>query len=154
MSLPAHRQNFSEVCVEVLRHTHVRLTHPRLAVIAVLETATHALTPKEILTEVKHQGPHSSIDLVSVYRTLELLARLKLVHQVVPSGGFLPCRHVSCGHSLHVMMHCRKCEETKEVDIPEALTQRLLNHLQMRFDFTVDRRMFQMDGLCEACRAS
>jgi Fe2+ or Zn2+ uptake regulation protein len=154
MNIAMHNEGFEAICQRALKQDGARLTHARLAVIGALAETTRPLSPKDVLSEVKRRSPGEPVDLVSIYRTLEKLRQLELVHRVAPHGAFLPCRHASCGHERHVMMHCRNCAQTKECDIPEAAIRPLLRFLSERWQFGADSHAFQIDGVCEECRGS
>ena len=70
---------------EKLNQKGLRLTHPRRAIISVLERADTSLSPQAI--HQRSLDANEEIGLVSVYRTLELFTELGLVRRVLGKSG-------------------------------------------------------------------
>ena len=64
--------------LDCLRSSGYRLTEPRQAVIDILANSQRALNATEIFDLARENYP--SLGLVSVYRTLEKLEELSLIH--------------------------------------------------------------------------
>lgn len=154
MTIASHHEAFRETCIRALKQDGAKITNARLSVIEVLAASRQPMTPKEVLHEVVAKSPAGSVDLVSVYRTLDKLAGLALVHEVGPSGGFLPCRHSACGHDHHVILRCTGCAKIIEQDVNEAAMRPLFKFLRENRSFKVTGAAFQIDGLCEDCHGN
>src|SRR5690242_17677823 len=87
------RQAYIEHCTEVLRQGGGRITKPRLALLESLADAERSLSPNDLVERIHHQRGMPEIDLVTVYRNLDSLAELGLVHKVGPEGEFVACAH-------------------------------------------------------------
>lgn len=148
----SHNESFQQTCLRALRDGGSRVTHARVAVIDALASAAKPMSVQDVMKEVRKSSPLEPVDLVSIYRTLDKLNELELVHQVSPSGDFLPCRHAACGHDRHVMMRCRDCACIKECDVGEMTLLPLINFLSHDQGFKADGKTIQIDGVCEACR--
>jgi Fur family zinc uptake transcriptional regulator len=146
-----HHETFRETCVRALKQDGAKITNARLSVIDVLAGSKKPMTPKDVLNEVLAKSPAGSVDLVSIYRTLDKLSDLALVHEVGPSGGFLPCRHSACGHDHHVILRCTGCAKIIEQDVSETAMRPLFNFLRENQSFKVTGPAFQIDGLCVGC---
>jgi len=92
----AFAYEFEELCVNALRSSGGRVTDARRAVIHCLATATSAVSAKHVISKIEKSSKLPDIDQVSVYRILDTLVELGLVHRVFPSGDFIPCRHSHC----------------------------------------------------------
>ena len=152
MNSASHNESFQEICVKALRRGGARVTHARIAVIEALAEASRPMTAKDVMEKVRSLSSQETVDLVSVYRTLEKLSRLELVHRVSPNGQFLPCKHTACGHERHVMMRCRSCARVTECDVNKVNVAPLLSFLEEQHGFRADGKTLQIDGVCEGCQ--
>ena len=89
-----------------LRESGHRLTPQRELVLAAVVTLGHA-TPDEVYAEVRTHS--SAINLSTVYRTLELLDDLGLIHHAHLSDR-APTYHSTTGHE-HSHLVCRGCRK-------------------------------------------
>jgi Fur family ferric uptake transcriptional regulator len=132
---------------EKLNRSGLRLTHPRQVVMSVLEAASIPLSPQSI--HQRSLDAEEEIGLVSVYRTLDLLAELGLVRRV---HGHDECQGyvlASPGHHHHVI--CRRCEAAVEFTGMEDLSL-LVERIQAQTGFRIDEHLLQFYGLCPACQ--
>ena len=144
-----HSDNFVDVCTSALKGSVARITKPRLAVINCLANANGPLSAREIYEIISKNKDLGSIDQVSVYRILEAISKLELIHQVFPSGGYLACFHSAWESMLHVLIRCSSCEEIKELDVPQETVAPMIWYLKKEQSFHADEHVFQMNGLCE-----
>lgn len=141
-------------CQATMKRAGAKITKSRLAVIQCLGAATDALTPRQILGVIADDASTPDIDQVSVYRVLELLVRLGLVHQIHPSGGYVPCSHIDCAEEMHILTHCTQCDQTRESGIPAEMFAPVQWYLSNRLKFAPKEHHLQIDGLCADCRES
>ena len=146
------QQSFLENCSVKIKESGGRVTQPRLAVISCLGGASQPMTARMIFEHLQESEGISNIDQVSVYRTLEMLVGLGLIHQVFPSGGYLACLHHHCEAKSHVLIRCSKCESIDEIDIPAQVIAPLVYYLQDKPGFEPELHAFQMNGVCVRCR--
>src|SRR3954451_15198330 len=92
---------------ERLRESGHRLTPQRELVLAAVETLGHA-TPDEVYAEVRKSS--QSVNLSTVYRTLELLNELGLIRHAHLTDR-APTYHSAMGHE-HAHFVCRGCKKT------------------------------------------
>lgn len=137
--------------VQALKDSGARITKPRQAVLQCLASAKDPVSPRQILDIIQKDEATPDIDQVSVYRILEALSELGLVHQVFPSGGYMACFHQHCSAAFHVLTRCSACEKTEELDVPDDAVKRLVEHLRNEFGFTAQGHAFQVNGRCERC---
>jgi Fur family ferric uptake transcriptional regulator len=98
-----------------LRSAGRRATAPRRAVIGVLERSRKHLSAEDIHRSLTAGGVR--IDLSSVYRTLTLLLRLRLVRPARPSERH---GHFEVGHREQVHLVCSRCGGVIETGLPRA----------------------------------
>jgi Fur family transcriptional regulator, ferric uptake regulator len=127
-----------------LRESGHRLTPQRELVLAAVETLGHA-TPDEVYAEVRTHS--SAINLSTVYRTLELLDELGLIHHAHLSDR-APTYHSTRGPE-HFHLVCRNCDRVRSVDPDVA--DALLEALRREHDFEVDLGHLAIFGRCTDC---
>lgn len=145
--------SYRDLCVDALQQSGFRVTQARLAVIDCINGACSPLSAPEVfelLSKSKGSGSVSP-DKVSVYRVLEALLSLNLVHRVGPTGGYLACKHLECGKVHHVMSRCTGCSIVEEADVPSEVIAPLLQHMKDSLSFTPDSHLVHIDGLCKGC---
>lgn len=132
---------------ERLRASGHRLTPQRELVLAAVEKMRHA-TPDEVYAEVRRHS--ESINLSTVYRTLELLDDLGLIHHAHLSDR-APTYH-SAGEHEHVHMICRACH--KVISIDRAAAEGALRGLAAEHGFAPDYGHLAIFGICRDCSDS
>lgn len=142
-------ENYKNSCVSALKEADYRITAARLAVIECLSTAQGPLSISEIFDEL---GSESKIDKVSVYRVIEILEELRLVHRASHNGEYLACFHLDCKGSHHVLTSCSECSAVSEVLVPPKMVKALLKHLVDSQQFVPDAHLLKVDGTCSRCQ--
>ncbi|NGN64082.1 transcriptional repressor [Streptomyces sp. A7024] len=129
-----------------LRERGYRLTPQRQLVLEAVDALEHA-TPEDILTEVRKTA--SSVNISTVYRTLDLLQELGLVSHAHISHG-APTYHIASRHN-HLHLVCRGCDEVLEADA--AIAAPFAASLRETFGFETDLKHFAIYGRCGKCAA-
>ena len=127
-----------------LRDSGYRLTPQRELILAAVDRLGHA-TPDEVLAEVHQQS--SAINASTVYRTLEVLEDLGLVHHAHLSDR-APTYHSATDHE-HFHLVCRNCQRVVSVG-PDVL-QPLADLLRDEHGFVVDVGHLTVFGQHVAC---
>jgi len=133
---------------EVLSTRGYKLTRPRLAVLKVVALAQASLSPAEIHTRAQKFYPQTG--LVTVYRTLEVLADCGAVRKVHQANGCHSYAPTSAGHAHHVI--CEKCHSVTEFDNCDL--KELLTAVQRRTGYKIEGHWLELFGLCPSCRPS
>lgn len=131
---------------ERLRASGHRLTPQRELVLQAVEHLGHA-TPDEVYAEVRTRS--TSINLSTVYRTLELLDELGLIHHAHLSDR-APTYHSATGHE-HAHLICRQCRRVISVGREEV--EQALGPLAGRHEFAPDYGHLTVFGVCAGCAA-
>lgn len=134
-----------ETWQEQLRSSGHRLTPQRAAVLAAVERLGHA-TPEQVYAEVRESS--DSVNLSTVYRTLELLDELGVIRHAHLSDR-APTYHARTGHD-HVHLVCRGCRQV--ISVGEAAAEAALGNLVARHDFAPDYGHLVIFGRCGGCR--
>jgi Fur family ferric uptake transcriptional regulator len=127
-----------------LRESGHRLTPQRELVLAAVEKLGHA-TPDEVYAEVRTHS--AAINLSTVYRTLELLDDLGLIHHAHLSDR-APTYHATSGHE-HSHLICRNCQ--KVISVERSEMEPALAPLAERHGFTPDYGHLTVFGTCRNC---
>ncbi|GAA1479528.1 fur family transcriptional regulator FurA1 [Nocardioides aestuarii] len=129
---------------EMLRGSDLRVTRPRLAVLAAVHAHPHADTDAIIaasrtaLGEVSHQA---------VYDVLRALTTAGLVRRIQPSGSV--ARYESRVGDNHHHVVCRSCGAIADVDCAVGDTPCL--HASDDHGFAIDEAEVVYWGTCPAC---
>lgn len=129
-----------------LRESGHRLTPQRELVLAAVEKLGHA-TPDEVYAEVRTHS--SAINLSTVYRTLELLDELGLIHHAHLTDR-APTYHSTSGHE-HSHLVCRGCRTVFSVERSDM--EQALGPIADRHGFTPDYGHLTVFGTCARCAA-
>ena len=129
---------------ERLRESGHRLTPQRELVLAAVQTLGHA-TPDEVYAEVRTHS--AAINLSTVYRTLELLDELGLIHHAHLSDR-APTYHSTSGHE-HSHLVCRGCR--KVISVERSDMEAALGPLAEREGFEPDYGHLAVFGTCRDC---
>ncbi|NLF02381.1 MAG: transcriptional repressor [Anaerolineales bacterium] len=130
-----------------LRRQGYRLTPQREMIVEAVAHAGRHITAEEVLELVRTHS--SAVNVATVYRTLELLARLGLVSRADLGGGSVTYACQAHGHHGHLV--CTRCGTVTEVDSEAFAT--LEEQLRESFGFAPAARHFAVHGLCAGCRA-
>jgi Fur family transcriptional regulator, ferric uptake regulator len=120
------------------------MTPQRQLVLDAVRELKHA-TPEQVHTSVQQVA--GSVNITTVYRTLELLEELGLVTHTHLSHG-APTYH-SADERQHVHLVCRGCGAVEGID-PGPL-EPLAEELAGRYGFLIDIGHIALFGRCAAC---
>lgn len=127
-----------------LRAAGHRLTPQRELVLRAVEQLEHA-TPDEVYAEVRRRS--GAVNLSTVYRTLELLDELGLIHHAHLTDR-APTYHSATGNE-HAHLICRRCGRVTSVDRAEV--DRALGVFMARHGFEPDYSHLTVFGRCSGC---
>ena len=129
---------------EKLRGSGYRLTPQRELILGAVERLGHA-TPDEVLAHVRERA--STVNVSTVYRTLEVLEELGLVKHAHLSDR-APTYHSVGGHE-HFHLVCRNCRRVISVDVDVA--SQFVSRLGEDHGFVPDLGHLTVFGRCEEC---
>ena len=121
-----------------------RRTASRQAIVEAVVGAGSHLTADEIARMVQARFP--SVNLSTVYRTLEALEELRVVDHVHLGHG-RAVYHLT--DESHQHLFCERCERVEEVPISKL--RPLFAMLEEEHGFELDRRHFAIVGRCRSC---
>jgi Fur family ferric uptake transcriptional regulator len=116
-------------------------------VVELLARQRCALTAREIDDELRRRG--QSIGLATVYRSLELLERLKLLTRLDVGQGVARYEPLLPDGEHHHHLVCDSCGRIAPFD--DAQLERAIQRLTRAVSFTVAEHDVVLHGECEAC---
>lgn len=136
-----------------VRHDHAEktdLTRNQALVFETLEDADTPLTAYNILDQLNGQGLRAPLQ---VYRALDKLLDLGLVHRLESLNAFVACRHPGCDSRTAVAFAiCETCGKVSE--ITDAALVSSLKSLTVGAGFVPRKTTVEIRGTCHACQKS
>ena len=126
----------------------LQLTRTRRRVLEAVARSERPLGAYDIAESLSEPG--ARVAPVSVYRALDFLTELGLVHRIASRNAFVPCDHEHAPGEAAVFMICRTCGGVDETVSPEA--ERGLDRTLASAGFTPARRIVEVEGECAPCR--
>ena len=129
-----------------LRRHGFKLTPQRRAVIGAIAASQDHLTPAAIYQKVRQD--HPTIGLATIYRTLQVLARLELICELHAGGS---CHSYTIGapeHHHHLI--CSNCGEV--IDFAGYDISPLEQRLSRETGFEIEGHLLEFIGRCQNCQ--
>jgi Fur family transcriptional regulator, ferric uptake regulator len=142
--------SFSQKKIEAsLKQRGFKLTPQRRSIIAEIIGSEEHLTPNAIYERVRRE--HPSVGLVTIYRTLEILAELGLICETHAGHS---CRSYLMrrpdGHHHHLI--CSDCG--KVVDFTDCGLEELEKRVSKQSHFKINGHLLEFLGQCRECAAA
>jgi Fur family transcriptional regulator, ferric uptake regulator len=138
-----------EHTTEALRRAGYRSSAPRMAVVETLGRHGCLQTSREIADGLRSEG--RDVGVATVYRALELLDGLGLLHRLETGEG--PARyepaHPSGEHHHHLI--CNDCGRVSAFE--DVALERAVEKMARRLTFRVEGHEVALRGTCAACLA-
>ena len=136
---------------QFLRELHsrgFRLTPQREMVLAALHEMGGLITADDLYRRV--QQVSMSVDISTVYRTLDLLQQLGLV-AALDTGEGQRMYELRAGHGRHVHLVCRSCGAIigADMDVFDAFS----DSIRQSYGFQMDLDKLSFSGQCSRCRS-
>jgi Fur family transcriptional regulator, zinc uptake regulator len=125
----------------------LHLTPLRRQILAIVAKAPAPLGAYAIIEELSREQ-HKAVAPPTVYRTLEFFLANGFLHKIESRNAYAPCAHL--GHDHHgILLICGRCGRTDEIE--NAGFDQLLQATAAKAGFVTQRRVVEIEGLCEAC---
>lgn len=129
-------------------HATPKLTKNQNLVFDALMDAKVPLSAYSILDLLREHGFRAPLQ---VYRALEKLVELGVVHRLESLNAFVACQHPNCeGHSIMAFAICETCGSVSELSDPNLESR--LEELAIQQGFSMQKSVIELRGQCEACR--
>lgn len=125
-----------------------RLTALRRTVLEIIWSRHAAIGAYDILDLLRERG--RSAAPVTIYRTIEFLLGMGLVHRIESLNAFIGCGAPGEPHRGQFLI-CSRCRTVAEIADEGSLAR--LEADAKRLDFAAERITVEVLGLCAACRA-
>jgi len=138
------------------RRSGYRITIPRQAILDVLLRTEGHLSAEDVYVEVRKGYPQ--IGLTTVYRTLELLARMGIVFKFDFGDGRsrYELSEGPEGFRHHHHLVCTGCgriiDYTEYIDSEKDLIDKTESGLSKKYGFKINNHLIRFYGLCDSCR--
>lgn len=124
-----------------------RFTSQREKVFSILLQRQYAVGAYDLLDELKQT--EESAKPATVYRALEFLLDMGLIHKLESDNKFIACHHFGCNHPVQFLI-CDECGNVQEIQ-SIGLHDKLDKQAQS-VGFVVTRQTIEAHGRCERCQ--
>jgi len=131
---------------QALETNGLRITRARMAVLQVLAASSEHLKVAEVHRRARKIDPR--VGLASVYRTMDLLERLRLVKHVHMEHRHRHYARLTGHHGHHLV--CNGCGLV--VEFSDCQLEHLTRILARRTQFRIDGHCVEFFGQCRKCR--
>jgi Fur family ferric uptake transcriptional regulator len=139
------RLSEKKITASLKRHGY-KLTPQRRAVIGAIASSPDHLTTTALYQKVRQD--HPAIGLVTVYRTLDILARLELICELHAGGSCRSYTIAAPGHHHHLI--CADCGEV--IDFSGHYLTELEARLCRETGFEIEGHLLEFIGRCQDCQ--
>jgi len=122
---------------------------PRAAVVETLADLGCSVTARAIADRLHDRG--QDVGVASIYRTLELLDKLRLTRRVDAAEGVARYEPLDPSGDHHHHIVCDTCGEVAAFE--DSDLERAIERLASRVDYSIDGHDVTLRGECPACRA-
>lgn len=143
--------NVLQKAEEICKQKGGRLTEKRQRVLSSLLDSETPLSAYEVADQLNKKSDQA-IPAMSVYRMLDFLVSLELVHKLSSTNKYLACTHIACKHSHQVpqFLICKKCNRVKEIGIPLSVVEQLRVSVE-EADYQLVNSQLELECLCQSC---
>ena len=124
-----------------------RLTPARVGAYAELLASKRPVSAYELIALLEDRQQRKIAPL-TVYRHLDFLIRVGLVHRLESTQSYLPCDHPEHAHESQYLL-CSSCGNADEVESKPL--ESLLNKIADQHGFHPENTVVEVRGLCGNC---
>ncbi len=125
------------------------LTKNQELVLTTLDDAKTSLSAYTILDNLRAEGFRAPLQ---VYRALEKLIEVGLVHRLESLNSFVACQHSNCDqHKAIAFAICNSCERVEELNNSKLST--LVQTISSDRHFQLENSIVELRGKCADCFA-
>ena len=134
-----------EQMVQTLKEYGHRPTPQRLMILSAVRHSQDHVTAADVLEQVKES--YSFIDLSTVYRTLDMLKRMRLVSETDMGSGTYAYEWL--GQDRHHHLICNGCDRIEQLD--DEFLRSLGANIAGSYGFEADMDHVALFGRCRDC---
>lgn len=124
-----------------------KFTPTRQAVFELLADQEQALTAYQLLDRLQEAMPHAKPP--TIYRALEFLQRMGLVHRIDSRNAFVVCEDFPHHHESAFLV-CQECGSVSEVSM-DAMVEQIVDAAELQ-GFKTHHATVEIRGLCKVCQ--
>lgn len=130
--------------------TKARLTRNQTLVMDALSNSTGPLSAYKILDKLRDNGFRAPLQ---VYRALNKLVEVGLVHKLESMNAFVACQHPGCEENESTAFTiCEVCKQVTE--ITDGSLARQLRLVAEKTRFASSKSIVELRGICIGCQAA
>lgn len=130
-----------------------KLTEKRQRVLEILLKADCPMSAYE-LTDAYNKINQPQIMAMSIYRILEFLESVQLIHRLQSANKYVACSglHNCSHHPFSLFLLCQSCQKVEETTVPSNLVQ-LLSQSIKSSGFLMTDTQLEISGVCSRCQS-
>lgn len=141
-------QNVLRQAEQICSEAGERLTPARINAYAELLSQKRPISAYELLALMEKRQKRKLAPL-TVYRQLDFLVRMGLIHKLASAQAFVACDHPDHPHdSLYLV--CSSCGKADELESDRLAN--LLREAARSRGFKPDKPIVEVQGLCDSCK--
>ena len=130
--------------IEALRNKGYKATPQRIAICRIVLHSREHPTAQSIYNEVKKM--HPTVSLATVYKTLQMLRDLDLIHELnLPQGQARFDPYIK----PHINLICQQCGRIEDLDDPTA--KEISERVSATTKFKPNGQRIDVYGICQKC---
>ena len=122
------------------------LTKNQILVLNTLTSAPKPLTAYSLLDRLKEHGFKAP---PQIYRALEKLLAVGLIHKLESINSFVACQHSDCAHQIAGFAICDGCDQVSEI-IDDNLESQIRS-VAKTAGLVPRKSTMEIHGLCSSC---
>lgn len=128
-----------------------KFTQMRKQVLSLLLNAEKAISAYELIDLFEHTF-NEKMAPMSIYRILDYLESMQLVHKINVANKFVACSHIGHQekHSAVKLLFCQQCQRVKETPLDHTIHQCLTDEVQQS-GFQLRSEHIELSCICMTC---
>lgn len=129
----------------LLNHSNIKITRQRLTVLGLIVSIDSSFSANDL-----HEALKGRLDIVTIYRTLQLLCERKILREVMNCDD-RQYYELSCEHNpVHPHFYCNLCR--KIYCFKAVRTGLPARNIVPEKNFIIQEAVLQYNGICPSCR--
>ncbi len=148
-SFKQHKQQIEEaldMAARVCEQHGARLTDVRKRVLELIWASEQPAKAYDLLAELQKNDP--SAKPPTIYRALDFLLELRLIHKLHRLNAYVRCTHPEEKKPCFFVI-CTSCQVVTESN--DEAYKKLIAKISKSHDFKPQSATFEMEGLCQQC---
>jgi len=156
VSFPKPEHDHKRCVVKLMQHAErlcakegVRLTEQRRRILEIIGSSHKATGAYDVLEMMEEQGRRPAP--ITVYRALDFLMSIGLVHRISSLNAFIACHHDHGPDPVQLLI-CKTCGAVGELE--NSAVTRAIQQAASSAGFTMEDPVVEVTGICAHCCAA